>query len=145
MVLYDSHVTIRSDFAKLFQCAGQNRILAAAGQTNKPLANGFMAVRPSKQLLNAALLFASDERWSETDWTTYGFGANECAPGLLWSMFWAADAHGDAIRAMREAGSQTPTSMLINRCEWNWMPHDDIYCSAASCDRAHAVHHGSNC
>lgn len=147
VAVYDPKIMVHTGLSALLKCASQKRVVGAAG-ASAPLAPGFFAVNPQKQLLNAAIKFAASKHWNSSTWTSLGFPSHDCAPGFLWSFLFGKEHANVVSEIAAKVGAILPAPLVVDRCMWNRRVEDDADCirenATNTCHNAHAVYH-SDC
>lgn len=144
VAFYEDDIEIQQDVMPALKCASKGYFLATSGPL-APLNAGFFAVKPSKELMQAAMLFAREAPFDdETGWDGAGFlphtdkySSAELLPGFLHTFMYKQSP--SAERAMRKAGAKIEARQL-DYCTWNYQGR----CPTANfnCASIRANHHG---
>merc|ERR1719424_551975 len=98
------------------------------GDALGPVNMGVFAVKPSKELMEASVLFLQSAAYSQlTGWSNAGFGpfkgpyvGSECGQGFLHTMFFKQD-YPPIQEAAQQAGIKLPPGKMIDLCRWNYL------------------------
>ncbi|CAL1141568.1 unnamed protein product [Cladocopium goreaui] len=126
---YDADCEFQGDILPVLKCAARGYFLSTNGGVGEALNIGFIAVRPSPQLLEAALIFARSNNftirdgWGNTGWKPCGgyYVGGECGQGFFYSLYYSKSKA--ARKALEEAGIWDNGAFepaQIDRCLWNY-------------------------
>lgn len=129
---YDSDVELQGDIAPILKCAASGKFLSTNGGIGEPLNVGFFALKPSKEMLEAARIFGREADFDEhTGWGKNGYKPSggyyvgaECGQGFWHTLFYKTKSPMVA-KALQEAGLGSSgkwsfEAVQIDRCIWNY-------------------------
>mmetsp|Transcript_14612 Transcript_14612/g.41769 ORF Transcript_14612/g.41769 Transcript_14612/m.41769 type:complete len:364 (-) Transcript_14612:35-1126(-) len=149
---YDLDIELQGDVTPVLRCAATGRLLTTTGPMS-PINMGFIAVRPDRRLLKAAISFAQSASFNKTTgWAGAGFkptmlkyvGA-ECGQGFVHTLFYKAHSNAIARRCLEGAGfgrQEQIGAAQVSGCVWNYQGIEQ--CGEAhkkfNCSRIRAHH-----
>lgn len=124
-IFYDNDVQLtgRGDVTELFRCASQNVFLSTTGPMDN-LNAGFMAFKPSINLLTAVINFAEDNVYDDrTGWAGLGFEPQtQVGPNQQIFYYTLFYRNSPKIQeAFDKAGAIRPRARQLDRCVWNFL------------------------
>ncbi|CAK9008063.1 Uncharacterized protein SCF082_LOCUS9704 [Durusdinium trenchii] len=125
---YDADCEFQGDILPVLRCAATGKFLSTNGGVGEALNIGFIALRPSAKLLEAALIFARTNNftvkdgWGHTGWKPCGgyYVGGECGQGFFYSLYYSNSKA--AQKALETAGADKNIfeAAQIDRCLWNY-------------------------
>lgn len=124
----DTELTGYGDPTVPLRCAAKGHILTTGGVWG-PLNIGYLALKPDRRVLDAAVHFArtvdfDGHEGGGTGWGSAGFAPNkdtypgsECGQGFLHALLLKKTA--ESARAFQLAGVEPPDARVIDQCIWN--------------------------
>ncbi|CAJ1342410.1 unnamed protein product [Effrenium voratum] len=126
---YDADCEFQGDVLPVLRCAASGMFLSTNGGVGESLNIGFIALRPDRRLLDAALFFAQNNNftvkdgWGHTGWKPCGgyFVGGECGQGFFYSLYYSKSAAAKkALQAADVWDNDVFRPAQIDRCLWNY-------------------------
>lgn len=127
---YDNDMQLMGNLLPMLKCAATGKFLSTSGGVGEPLNCGFFALRPSKVVFEAALIFANTadydpySGWAEGSFrpSMGEFPGADSGQGFLHTLFYKID-NPIVQQAWEAAGASFPDdvhSEMLDMCVWNY-------------------------
>jgi hypothetical protein len=141
----DTQLTGRGDFSQVMRCAASKNMFISTSGPMSPLNLGFIALKPSRLLKEAAIRLAQIADFNmATGWGNAGFAPGkkwftgaECGQGFVHTMLYKT-ASASVRQAVEETGASLPAAVQVDRCIWNHQ-HDGP-CKNGGCSSIVMIH-----